>query len=221
MLEKLYLCGINNNNDTFIAAFEGVVICLKNCTFVVSTTTNWVNRLNRIRLWFAWKIVPLWYQQQHRRKLIQPKHVVICLKNCTFVVSTTTSLHLIVHTFVLWFAWKIVPLWYQQQQLYDEALQRVGCDLLEKLYLCGINNNHTEMRSCWRVVVICLKNCTFVVSTTTFLSYLSVYILLWFAWKIVPLWYQQQPMLYNYLVINKIWSCCLLKNWYYREKSHS
>ena len=43
----------------------------------------------------------------------------------------------------------------------------ISCDLLEKLYLCGINNNSNEKFYRKRVVVICLKNCTFVVSTTT------------------------------------------------------
>ena len=47
---------------------------------------------------------------------MQPlKHVVICLKSLTFVVSITTEL-----TFVV--------------------LENC-CDLLEKSYLCGINNN--------------------------------------------------------------------------------
>ena len=41
------------------------------------------------------------------------------------------------------------------------------CDLLEKLYLCGINNNYKDRQNKHYLVVICLKNCTFVVSTTT------------------------------------------------------
>ena len=41
--------------------------------------------------------------------------VVICLKNRTFVVSTTT------------------PIWASEDG--------TRCDLLEKSYLCGINNN--------------------------------------------------------------------------------
>ena len=46
-------------------------------------------------------------------------------------------------------------------------MDNMGCDLLEKSYLCGINNNidpdlHRQMQ-----VVICLKSLTFVVSITT------------------------------------------------------
>ena len=42
-----------------------------------------------------------------------------------------------------------------------------GCDLLEKSYLCGINNNSKTQKSSLRGVVICLKSLTFVVSITT------------------------------------------------------
>ena len=41
------------------------------------------------------------------------------------------------------------------------------CDLLEKSYLCGINNNKHDLISGCRFVVICLKSLTFVVSITT------------------------------------------------------
>ena len=45
--------------------------------------------------------------------------------------------------------------------------QHVSCDLLEKSYLCGINNNNScRCRGCTNVV-ICLKSLTFVVSITT------------------------------------------------------
>ena len=41
------------------------------------------------------------------------------------------------------------------------------CDLLEKSYLCGINNNHNKTMLFRIEVVICLKSLTFVVSITT------------------------------------------------------
>ena len=40
MLEKSYLCGINNNKRFFAALLDSVVICLKSLTFVVSITTT-------------------------------------------------------------------------------------------------------------------------------------------------------------------------------------
>ena len=41
------------------------------------------------------------------------------------------------------------------------------CDLLEKSYLCGINNNALLVEVLVTIVVICLKSLTFVVSITT------------------------------------------------------
>ena len=43
-----------------------------------------------------------------------------------------------------------------------------SCDLLEKSYLCGINNNVPASKSRDLSVVICLKSLTFVVSITTY-----------------------------------------------------
>ena len=42
-----------------------------------------------------------------------------------------------------------------------------SCDLLEKSYLCGINNNDRKRNTDRVFVVICLKSLTFVVSITT------------------------------------------------------
>ena len=67
--------------------------------------------------------------------------VVICLKISIFVVSTTTMLFVFHYT--------------------------DGCDLLENIYLCGINNNAEETGALQQLVVICLKISTFVVSITT------------------------------------------------------
>ena len=90
MLEKSYLCGINNNKCVEVSRGESVVICLKSLTFVVSITT-----------------------------------------------------------------------------LIKLGTVKTGCDLLEKSYLCGINNNRQECRTTLYAVVICLKSLTFVVSITT------------------------------------------------------
>ena len=90
LLEKSYLCGINNNDNLLQLSKTLVVICLKSLTFVVSITT-----------------------------VIQSMGFIFC------------------------------------------------CDLLEKSYLCGINNNALNLISPLRLVVICLKSLTFVVSITT------------------------------------------------------
>ena len=144
-------------------------------------------------LWFAWKFVPLWYQQQpyyvfpisvagcdllensylcginnnYMRSLNAFCSVVICLKIRTFVVSTTTKRINRTQRIMLWFAWKFVPLWYQQQRASPARDSGTCCDLLENSYLCGINNNSFLISSACSTVVICLKIRTFVVSTTT------------------------------------------------------
>ena len=46
----------------------------------------------------------------------------------------------------------------------------MSCDLLEKSYLCGINNNIRPYFTNSIEVVICLKSLTFVVSITTYLT---------------------------------------------------
>ena len=218
LLENSYLCGISNNRRYILSLVLLVVICLKIRTFVVSATTRPLDNSRHVALWFAWKFVPLWYQQQHlhrfvvcycRCDLLENSYlcgisnnidnkttmddlVVICLKIRTFVVSATTLSNSFDDSLQLWFAWKFVPLWYQQQLNFDLDAESLCCDLLENSYLCGISNNFLSI-SFWNLcVVICLKIRTFVVSATT-----DPYIgantdELWFAWKFVPLWYQQQ-----------------------------
>ena len=46
----------------------------------------------------------------------------------------------------------------------------VRCDLLRKLYLCGVNYNNIQRFIKMKLVVICLKSCIFVVSITTLIS---------------------------------------------------
>ena len=116
LLENSYLCGISNNQWVWFLSSVSVVICLKIRTFVVSATTRSLKKCLRGRLWFAWKFVPLWYQQQRTSSRI---------------------------------SW------------------RTSCDLLENSYLCGISNNVIALTIRRIGVVICLKIRTFVVSATT------------------------------------------------------
>ena len=167
LLEKSYLCGIQNNRIWSGRLWSRVVICLKNRTFAVyKTTVQSVAQFHQM-LWFAWKIVPLRYTKQQGRHRVNIQRgcdlleksylcgiqnncadasyfcriVVICLKNRTFAVYKTTPM-----------------------LSYD--LER-RCDLLEKSYLCGIQNNGTRRAIELDIVVICLKNRTFAVYKTT------------------------------------------------------
>ena len=143
-------------------------------------------------LWFAWKFVPLWYQQQPVR--LSNAGMVCCdlLENSYLCGISNNFVKFAILKGKLWFAWKFVPLWYQQQRLFLYTALLFCCDLLENSYLCGISNNPLCHGEPYPYVVICLKIRTFVVSATTEEEAKAQELLLWFAWKFVPLWYQQQ-----------------------------
>ena len=144
LLEKSYLCGIQNNWRRLGYNYNRVVICLKNRTFAVyKTTYKDIYKIIGL-LWFAWKIVPLRYTKQPAALL----HGGLVL---------------------LWFAWKIVPLRYTKQLVRTKSWTLKRCDLLEKSYLCGIQNNLASVSNDNPYVVICLKNRTFAVYKTTFM----------------------------------------------------
>ena len=236
LLENSYLCGISNNKKDSSNYKVSVVICLKIRTFVVSATTESTICTANTKLWFAWKFVPLWYQQQH---YWQTKFYDICcdlLENSYLCGISNNDILLNVRRIRLWFAWKFVPLWYQQQQRHFPPQGDFRCDLLENSYLCGISNNYSVFFCREITVVICLKIRTFVVSATTPFDFrltplrcdllensylcgisnnekriLTTFIWLWFAWKFVPLWYQQQQRNSIHLSKNR---CDLLENSY-------
>ena len=118
-----------------------VVICLKSCIFVVSITTLYENNAQTRCCDLLKKLYLCGVNYNIRSNKPLLVRVVICLKSCIFVVSITTPL---------------VP------------LSPCGsCDLLKKLYLCGVNYNQLAAMSFGTQVVICLKSCIFVVSITT------------------------------------------------------
>ena len=141
LLKKLYLCGVNYNSYSLIPMRYSVVICLKSCIFVVSITTK---NQNGGYSWSCDLLKKLYlcgvnYNNKQQKELGDA--VVICLKSCIFVVSITTT-------------WKVVSV-------------STSCDLLKKLYLCGVNYNYNILKPIYLFVVICLKSCIFVVSITT------------------------------------------------------
>ena len=112
----------------------------------------------------------------------------------------------------LWFAWKLVLLQYRKQPIQiDVSLSRC-CDLLENSYFCSIANNVENFKIEVVIVVICLKTRTFAVSQTTWHNYMLLFLLLWFAWKLVLLQYRKQhsPRI-------AVWTLCcdLLENSYF------
>ena len=167
LLEKSYLCGIQNNWHVPSSIIKGVVICLKNRTFAVYKTTRGCNGEDGHMLWFAWKIVPLRYTKQQRLDFLD------CLLCCDLLEKSYLC-------------------GIQNNGSATQYHRPCGCDLLEKSYLCGIQNNNGRVGAIQRGVVICLKNRTFAVYKTTSGMIISVAKVLWFAWKIVPLRYTKQ-----------------------------
>ena len=272
LLENSYLCGISNNEILKKMSAWAVVICLKIRTFVVSATTHLIALIAFAELWFAWKFVPLWYQQQLCIDYQQRQHVVICLKIRTFVVSATTlkrissfclccdllensylcgisnnPLVMTVERVLVVICLKIRTFVVSATTTLPWLRKILCCDLLENSYLCGISNNSGDKNSSIQGVVICLKIRTFVVSATTSDRLVCLQRRLWFAWKFVPLWYQQQririysahangcDLLENSYLCgisnNLSWIISWLadsykivaqkNNWYYKMKSHS
>ena len=167
LLENSYLCGISNNGWRCANLIVWVVICLKIRTFVVSATTYPWHGASYLRLWFAWKFVPLWYQQQRSTCSVRSCTCCDLLEN-SYLCGISNNVECGEYvTNRLWFAWKFVPLWYQQQLCNCSPLIAACCDLLENSYLCGISNNRIHAVLSIARVVICLKIRTFVVSATT------------------------------------------------------
>ena len=115
LLENIYLCGINNNLAADGKTDYDVVICLKISTFVVSITTGLRARVYPDSCDLLENIYLCGINNNKMKCQRVPYHVVICLKISTFVVSITTAA--------------------------DFNGWRECCDLLENIYLCGINNN--------------------------------------------------------------------------------
>ena len=137
--------------------------------------------------------------------------VVICLKISTFVVyKTTIGLQSVCHV-GLWFAWKSVPLWYIKQHHHQVLHYPTWLWFAWKsVPLWYIKQRLSKLRPSI-IVVICLKISTFVVYKTTYWFHQMRILLLWFAWKSVPLWYIKQRMLCKE---SSRRSCDLLENQY-------
>ena len=172
LLENIYLCGINNNYLLHYLTEKAVVICLKISIFVASTTTGNLSS----HPCFCCDLL---------------ENIYLCGINNNLQNDDFASL-------MLWFAWKYLSLWHQQQLALYANYKGTCCDLLENIYLCGINNN-LKLPKVWLYgVVICLKISIFVASTTTQLGRFYFDNSLWFAWKYLSLWHQQQQLLALY-----------------------
>ena len=194
LLEKSYFCSIANNESADKVIAKWVVICLKNRTFAVSQTTQSFNQRFQFVLWFAWKIVLLQYRKQLSNQILRLLMRCDLLEKSYFCSIANNDKPALLTSILLWFAWKIVLLQYRKQLSLMRSCTFCGCDLLEKSYFCSIANNERISLYHHDKVVICLKNRTFAVSQTTVKHIATIWMLLWFAWKIVLLQYRKQQL---------------------------
>ena len=169
------------------------MICFQNRTFDILNTAAHTGVFANLRLWFAFKIVPLiyWIQQAgtHKRirlccDLLSKSYlwyieysfsdrfypilcVVICFQNRTFDILNTA-----------------VPI--------DDP-RPASCDLLSKSYLWYIEYSYITNPLANGKVVICFQNRTFDILNTACSANIWQEQQLWFAFKIVPLIYWIQP----------------------------
>ena len=169
-------------------------------------------------MWIAFRIQYLWYQQQLFKRVqitnnccellsefsifdtnnnrdhystIHPT-VVNCFQNSVSLIPTTTFYFNVDLVFLLWIAFRIQYLWYQQQLSNNGLLILRCCELLSEFSIFDTNNNcHTILQNI-QAVVNCFQNSVSLIPTTT--NYYCHHLpqTLWIAFRIQYLWYQQQ-----------------------------
>jgi len=118
--------------------------------------------------------------------------VVNCFQNSVSLIPTTTSSKDISSSTVLWIAFRIQYLWYQQQQSYFFFVQPYCCELLSEFSIFDTNNNSVYSWRTYAIVVNCFQNSVSLIPTTTVLQNAITNKVLWIAFRIQYLWYQQQ-----------------------------
>ena len=141
LLRKLYLCGVNYNNIQRFIKMKLVVICLKSCIFVVSITTRMMIIALRLCCDLLKKLYLCGVNYNLSLILYTWSIVVICLKSCIFVVSITTRMMIIALRLCCDLLKKLYLCGVNYNLIFKLETQISSCDLLKKLYLCGVNYN--------------------------------------------------------------------------------
>ena len=171
-------------------------------------------------LWIAFRIQYLWYQQQQVQRLqYMPDScellsefsifdtnnnfvvfnrdnfvVVNCFQNSVSLIPTTTGNVLKRRWRQLWIAFRIQYLWYQQQPVSLKRQRYLRCELLSEFSIFDTNNNKLILLLKQQLVVNCFQNSVSLIPTTTQTANDRVSELLWIAFRIQYLWYQQQQI---------------------------
>ena len=143
------------------------MICFQISIFEPLETTEPLTFIFSSTLWFAFKLVSLNHWKQHRNREEYREAVVICFQISIFEPLETTRQQPVQRRSALWFAFKLVSLNHWKQRL-PVWLSRTG-------------------------VVICFQISIFEPLETTVSVFLTLWVTLWFAFKLVSLNHWKQP----------------------------
>ena len=144
-------------------------------------------------LWIAFRIQYLWYQQQLRKKRIILLHCCELLSEFSIFDTNNNAALKLQSLIVLWIAFRIQYLWYQQQRfgflfisitccellsefsIFDtnnnvaasSCCSASSCELLSEFSIFDTNNNCNFRHSCIIIVVNCFQNSVSLIPTTT------------------------------------------------------
>ena len=118
--------------------------------------------------------------------------VVNCFQNSVSLIPTTTNVYRRYLNALLWIAFRIQYLWYQQQHFLALPIASDRCELLSEFSIFDTNNNTFLWRCSYRMVVNCFQNSVSLIPTTTESVTVCSTASLWIAFRIQYLWYQQQ-----------------------------
>ena len=168
------------------------MICFHFTTFAVLETASNQFPICFPVLWFAFILLPLPYWKQR----------------CGFIFSANWSCDLLSFyylcrtgnspeyynaiSYLLWFAFILLPLpYWKQHRIKQRGILRC-CDLLSFYYLCRTGNSRCNWRAGPYRVVICFHFTTFAVLETALLHCSFPLLGLWFAFILLPLPYWKQ-----------------------------
>ena len=90
-----------------------------------------------------------------------------CFQNSVSLIPTTTPLNKFKPVGMLWIAFRIQYLWYQQQLWKINPIRPISCELLSEFSIFDTNNNNKHLMKSGGVVVNCFQNSVSLIPTTT------------------------------------------------------
>ena len=192
LLSEFSIFDTNNNQLNLTVIFVRVVNCFQNSVSLIPTTTIWDWKCSVCLLWIAFRIQYLWYQQQRFAHQPSWPFVVNCFQNSVSLIPTTTGSLVNTTSLMLWIAFRIQYLWYQQQHAYIIIKAITCCELLSEFSIFDTNNNPDVYADIGVEVVNCFQNSVSLIPTTTLRKLWANLKELWIAFRIQYLWYQQQ-----------------------------